>query len=59
MFSIISTEKLSAVDYENKLKCTVCPKKKRKKKHLYLFQYKLSYRKETGTSHHGLLPTSV
>ena len=34
-------------------------KKKRKKEHPYLFQYKLSYRNETGTNHHGLLSTSV
>ena len=32
---------------------------KKKTKHPYLFQYKLSYRKETGTNHHGLLSTSV
>ena len=34
-------------------------KKKEKKKHPYLFQYKLSYRNETGTNHHGLVSTSV
>ena len=34
-------------------------KKKKKTKHPYLLQYKLSYRNETGTNHHGLLPTSV
>ena len=27
-------------------------------KHPYLFKYKLSYRNEFGTNHHGLLPTS-
>ena len=37
--------------------CTVSQKKK--KKHPYLFQYKLSYRNGTGTNHHGLLLTSV
>ena len=30
-----------------------------KRKKNYLFQYKLSYRNETGTNHHGLLSTSV
>ena len=41
-------------------RCTVGQKKKRKKKkHPYLFQYKLSYRNETGSNHHGLLSTSV
>ena len=39
------------------LLCTVG--QKRKTKHLYLFQYKLSYRNETGTNHHGLLSTSI
>ena len=34
-------------------------KKKKKTKHFYLFQYKLSYRNETGTNHHGLLSTSI
>ena len=34
-------------------------KKEKKKKHPKLFQYKLSYRNETGTNHHGLLSTSV
>ena len=29
-------------------------KKKKKKEHPYLFQYKLSKRNETGTNHHGL-----
>ena len=46
--------------YENKAfhlnKCTVGQKKT---KHPYLFQYKLSYRNETGTNHHGLVSTSV
>ena len=28
-------------------------------KNFYLFQYKLSYRNETGTNHHGLVSTSV
>ena len=28
-------------------------------KHSYLFQYKLSYKNETGTNHHGLFSTSV
>ena len=37
--------------------CTVGQKKK--KKHPYLFQYKLSYRNETGTNHHGFLSISV
>ena len=32
---------------------------KLKTKHTYLFQYKLLYRNETGTKHHGLLSTSV
>ena len=32
---------------------------KRKTKHPYLFQYKLSYRNEVVTNHHGLLPTSI
>ena len=32
---------------------------KKKKKHLYLLQYKVSYRNETGPNHHGLLSTSV
>ena len=27
----------------------------KKREHPYLFQYKLSYRNETGTNHHGLL----
>ena len=40
--------------------CTVGQKRKReRKKHLFLFQYKLSYRNETGINHHGLLSTSV
>ena len=30
---------------------------KKKTKHPYLFQYKLLYRNETGTNHHGLLST--
>ena len=34
-------------------------KKKKGKKHPYLFQYKLSYKNETSTNHHGLLSTSV
>ena len=34
--------------------CTAGQKKK-KTKHPYLFQYKLSYRNETGTSHHGFV----
>ena len=34
-------------------------KKKKKKKHPYLFQYKLSYRNETGSNHHGLLSTLI
>ena len=29
------------------------------KKKTYLFQYKLSYRNETGNNHHGLVSTSV
>ena len=29
------------------------------KNYPYLFQYKLSYRNETGTNHHGLLSTLV
>ena len=33
--------------------------RKKKKKHPYLFQYKLSYRNETHTNHHGLMSTSV
>ena len=37
--------------------CTLGQKKKTK--HPYLFQYKLSYRNETGTNHHGLISTSV
>ena len=36
--------------------CTACQKKS---KHPYLFQYKLSYRNETGINHHRLLSTSV
>ena len=39
--------------------CTVGQKKKKKPKHRYLFQYKLSYKNETGTNHYGLLSTSV
>ena len=35
-------------------KCTVVEKKS---KNPYLFQYKLSYRNETGTNHHGLVST--
>ena len=31
---------------------------KKKKEHPYLFPYKLPYRNETGTNHHGLLSTS-
>ena len=47
-----------------KLHCTIGQKKKKKekkkkKKNHYLFQYKLLYRNETGTNHHGLLSTSV
>ena len=34
-------------------------KKKKKKKPPYLFQYKLSYRNETGTNHHGLVSTLI
>ena len=34
--------------------CTVSQRKK--KKHPYLFQYKLSYRNETGTNHHDNCP---
>ena len=33
--------------------------KKEKNKYPYLFQYKLSYRNETGTNHHGFLSTSI
>ena len=33
--------------------CTVGQKKEKKKKHFYLFQYKLSYRNETSANHHG------
>ena len=43
--------------YKKKIACTINQKKK--KKHRYLFQYKLSNRNETGTNHHGLLSTSV
>ena len=32
---------------------------KERKKHPYLFQYKFSYRNETGNSHQGLVSTSV
>ena len=32
---------------------------KEKTKHPYLFQYKLSYRNETGINHHGLVSISV
>ena len=32
--------------------------KKKKTKHTYLFQYKLSCRNETDTNHNGLLSTS-
>ena len=40
--------------------CTVVQKKKKKKtKHPYLFQCKLSHRNETGTNHHGLLSTLI
>ena len=38
------------------IKCTVGQKQA---KHPYLFNYKLSYRNETGTNHHGLLSTSI
>ena len=38
--------------------CTISKKKKKKTKHPYLFQYKLSYRNEIGTYHHGLLSIS-
>ena len=31
----------------------IVSKKKKKTKHPYLFQYKLSYRNETGANHHG------
>ena len=42
-----------------KSKCTVGKKKKKKKKKKqpYLFQYKLSYRNETGTHHHESVST--
>ena len=41
-------------------KCTVGQKKRKKNpKHPFLFQYKLSYRNETGTNHHGLVSASV
>ena len=45
-------------------RCTSVPdrlysKSKEKMKHPYLFQYKLSYKNETGTNHHGLVSTSV
>ena len=33
--------------------------KKKRRKDSYIFQYKLSYRNETGTTHHKLLSTSV
>ena len=33
--------------------------RKKKKKHRYLFQYKLSYRNKTGTNLHGLLSTLI
>ena len=39
--------------------CIVDQKKRKKKKHLYLFQYNLSHRNETGTYYHGLLSTSI
>ena len=40
--------------------CTVgVGQEQNKTKHPYLFQYKLLYRNETGTNHHGLLSTSV
>ena len=41
----------------NMLICTEGQKKK--KKHPYLFQYKLSKTNETDTNRHRLLPTSV
>ena len=34
-------------------------KKKKKRNVSYLFQYKLSYKNEIGSNHHGLLFTSV
>ena len=35
----------------------ICSVVQKKTKYPYLFQYKLSYRNETGTNHHGLLST--
>ena len=32
---------------------------KKKKEHSYLFQYKSTYRNETGTNHHGSLSTII
>ena len=36
-----------------------CTVGKKNPKQPYLFQYKLSYRNETDTNHHGLLPTTI
>ena len=40
-------------------KRTVGQKKKKKTKHPYLLQCKLSYRNETGSNHHGWLSISI
>ena len=49
-------------DIGNRIFCMHSRSKKKKKKETKrpnLFQYKLSYRNETGTNNHGLLSTSI
>ena len=58
-FLICKLARHSTHSVRRQLNFTCMYSRSKKMKHLHLFQYKLSYRNETGTNHHGLLSTSI
>ena len=58
-FTMLLWQKIKIILKKKKYSKQKKKKKKKKKKPPYLFQYKLSYRNETGSNHHGKLSTSV